>query len=322
MSSSSRSARLALLLVTAVGLATAVPAQPLRLNAITPSSRPIANRVVPVVWVIGQSNACGSSLGYWLNNPFTAGVHRRLAYQAKVRIWWPGGSVSRPQSAPAWEAYQTGSNAMVNNSSYWITENRFGTEASLADGVQSHFGEAWIYKFAMVSRLDPRSTPTFSRGPTERDGLYGTMMQNWRVAEAHLRAQGLSPSIKGIIWIQGEGDTRAIGNPDLLLYARDYAQNLTRFIADLRNDLAPGRPPIPFVISQLHDQHEPRINWASGEVLVRAAQAQVAAQDPWAALCPVDNITLNPAGGFVHFDDQGYVDLGYRLFQTLQPMLR
>ncbi len=322
MLSSSKSTRLALLLVTAIGLATGAPAQPLRLAAVTPSSRPIVNRTVPVVWVIGQSNACGATLGYWLNNPITAGVHRRLAYQPRVRIWWPGASASRPWSAPAWETYQTGSNAMVNNSSYWITENRFGTEASLADGVQSFYGEAWVHKFAWVSRLDPRSVPTFSRGATERDGLYGTMMQNWRAAEAQLRAQGLSPSIKGIIWIQGEGDTRAIGQTDLLLYARDYAVNLTRFIADLRNDLAPGRPPIPFVISQLHDRHEPRNVWAPGEVLVRAAQAQVAASDPWVALCPVDNLTLDPASGYIHYDYQGYVDLGYRLFQTLRPMLR
>ena len=61
---------------------------------------------------------------------------------------------------------------------------------------------------------------------------------------------------------------------------------------------------------------------ALSEVLVRAAQAQVAASDPWVALCPVDGITLEPSGGYVHFDSQGYVDLGYRLFQTLQPMLR
>ncbi len=282
-----------------------------------------AHRPVPVVWVIGQSNAHGAASGYWLSNPVGPGArYTRLSAPTGVRTWWPGTTQRRPTSAPGWEPYRTGCIAMVNNASVWITEERFGPEASLGDAVKNRFGEAWIYKFTWVARLDPRAVPSFSRGATATDGLYGVMFQNWLHAVAHLHAQGLEPDIKAICWVQGEGDTRATGHPDLLLYARAYEANLNQFIADLRSDLGPTRRPIPFVISQLHDQHVPREVWGPGETLVRAAQANVAAADPFTVLCPIDGISIENDQGMIHFDEQGLVDLGYRMFQTLAPLLQ
>ena len=309
-------------LLTALGLLSCLLSDLEPLRAQGQATRQ-ARRPVPVIWVIGQSNAHGSAFGYWLSNPVGPGAaHSHLAATPGVKTWWPGRSVRRPSSQPGWEPYRTGSIAMVNNSTFWIDENRFGPEASLAGAARNHFGEVYLYKFCWVARLDPRAVPTFSRGATAHDGLYGLMMQNWNAAANALREQGLEPDIKGIFWVQGEGDTRATGQPDLLLYARAYEPNLTRFIADLRGDLPQQRYPIPFVISQLHDQHIPRSVWEPGETLVRAAQAQVAANDEFTVLCPTDGLTIDNDQGLVHFDGQGLVDLGYRLFRSVEPFHR
>jgi hypothetical protein len=272
-------------------------------------------RPVPVFWVFGQSNAEGGASGFWLRIPPPSGPGlQTLANQSNVRIWWPGNSALRPGSPAAWEGYVTGEVLVpVNNANYHISEGAFGTEASLGYALHKRLGQAvWIFKYTAVAPLNPAGARSWSKsaGP---GGLYDSMMADWRSAADALRAQGLTPDIRGLFWLQGEGD-RGPNNA----WAREYANHLRQFIADLRTDLAgdtganDGPVRAPFVISALHPHHDPARFWDEAESILRAAQREVAGDDPLNVYVETEELSLDKSSpGWVHFDGRGLVELGY-----------
>jgi hypothetical protein len=287
-------------------------------TADVPTGRPVA---VPVLWQIGQSNANGSISGYWLSNPASPGNRwPHLAWQPEVRIWWPGASTRRPTSLPAWESYRTGWLPSTNNATYYINEGNFGVECSMTHAAaQALGGQVFLFKFAAVAALNPRARPTFAKsaGPGE---VYDRMLREWAAATRWLAARGLVPDVQGVFWVHGEQDAFA-PPPDTMLWAREYEAHVRQLIRDLREDLAPSgdqeRRPIPFVIVQLHDRHEPRATWQAREDVLRGAQARIADDDPMTGLCSVERIEVDPATpSAIHYTPAGTIELGFEMFRT------
>ncbi len=296
--------------VTTTATTTSPPVAPLVLPPGFDRLRP-----VPVFWVIGQSNAEGATAGYWLRASTPAGPrHPELAVQPDVKIWWPGHSPTRPTSPARWEGYVTGEIATaINNAAYFITENTFGTEASLGHGLRKRLGEpVWIFKFTKVAALYPAAQPSWSKSAAP-GGLYDSMIAEWHRAADALRAQGLAPDVRGLFWLQGEGD-RGPNNT----WAQQYETNLRRFITDLRADLAgdtgadDGPLRAPFVIAALHPNHQPPSFWDAAEAIIRTAEQTVALADKRVVYVETSQITLDKSSpNWVHFDGAGYVQLGY-----------
>lgn len=287
------------------------------------ASRRAAREPVPVMWLLGQSNANGALAGFWLANPLADGKEfNALASQERVKIWWPGKSAQRPDSKPGWESYRTGSIEPVNNATYHLTEGAFGPECSIGAAAAEHFGATvHVFKYSVVSALRTDFKASWTK-TKDGVGLYGDVMREWRRAAEALIAEGKEPQIHGVFFSQGESDRDQ---------ADGYHARLVRFLADLRADLAEFAPkptgsrsrralPIPVVLGQLHARHEPRAEWEKGEELIRKAQAKIAADDPHTALCPTDDLPLM-APGDIHFDGPGSIRYGYEMFAQLRTML-
>jgi hypothetical protein len=270
---------------------------------------------VPVFWLIGQSNANGSTAGFWLANPLLPENRwPKLASQPDLKIWWPGASGQRPDSEAGWESYRTGSLDRVNNSSIFINEGNFGVEASFGSAAVEHFGEpVYVFKYAAVAGLHPQLDESWSKR-ARRSELYASLLREWGRAKGALEAQGLVPEIRGILWFHGEGDAFAPGG-DPQRYAREYDKHLKQLIEDFRRDLR--SPKAPFVIVQFHDRHIPREDWRRGEELLREAQAKVQKGVKWTVVHPTDGFAVDPeCPGAVHFTAVGTIENGFALFET------
>lgn len=148
--------------------------------------------------------------------------------------------------------------------------------------------------------------------------LYSRLLQTTEGAFAALKAKGLTPSVKGYIWMQGEADA---GNQAL---ANAYEENLTDFINDLRADIATlaedeSAANRPFVVGQINS------SGAYGGYIstVRAAEKNAAEQlsdvytvdtDTYSI---VDKKTSTVVGSDQwHFNANDMYDLGRRFATT------
>jgi hypothetical protein len=110
---------------------------------------------------------------------------------------------------------------------------------------------------------------------------------------------GATIKIEGMIWMQGESD--AAKN-----YTSDYADNLTRFIADVRSTYGES---LPIVIGRLSNlQTGAGAGTALARETVQNAQSNVAAADSRVGLVNTDAIAVNSDN--VHFSVAGQIALG------------
>lgn len=111
--------------------------------------------------------------------------------------------------------------------------------------------------------------------------------------------------IKGILWHQGESDSKPA-------MSETYAQKLEELIARLRSDLDAQQ--VPFLIGQLAQFEEKP--WSPSRETVNAAHQQVAKQTELAAFVPSDGLT--PKSDRVHFDAASARELGQRYYAAYQ----
>ena len=127
-------------------------------------------------------------------------------------------------------------------------------------------------------------------------------MRRW----PNLTAAGKSPTIAGMIWMQGEID--AMNHA----YAAAYAANLTNFITTVRSDF--NTPNMPFVVGRI-------TNYAWGttadNTLVRNAEMTVPGQVGNAAWINTDDLEWAYDG---HYGTQGQIDLGIRFANQLASL--
>jgi hypothetical protein len=109
-------------------------------------------------------------------------------------------------------------------------------------------------------------------------------------------------NVKGMIWMQGENDSRYLD------MATAYSHNLTNLILAARTDF--NSPPMPFVAGRV----DPPYTYA---YLVRAAQETCAAS-PYAWI-NCDDLTRTDVGG-LHYDTAGLVEMGKRFALSIQDL--
>ena len=142
--------------------------------------------------------------------------------------------------------------------------------------------------------------------PNGANNAYTTLKSRADAAMQDLTTRGLSPTIAGMIWMQGESD--ALDHT----IAPAYTANLQNPITKVRSDF--NTPNMPFVVGRILTY------WGAPDdnALVRAAQETIPSQVSHVSWINTDNLgqwTEAPRTG--HFNTQGQVDLGIRFANKL-----
>lgn len=245
--------------------------------ALMVTSAPAATKVFVLA---GQSNMAGVG-GY--------DGHLPAPYdkpQSNVKVW--------SNSNKGWVDLQGG----FGHRSDW-----FGPEVSFGYKLKHDIfpqDEIFLVKYALTSTnlaVDWKSDGT---GP-----CYNTLKSCVAAAVKNLTEAGRTPTVSGMIWMQGEGDT---GDA----YASAYAANLTRFIGRAREDFA--APNMLFVVGRINAH-----TWGtvSGRALVRAAQETVPRRVGNASWIDTDDLQCAYDG---HYGTQGQIKLGNRFASQFAPI--
>jgi len=150
---------------------------------------------------------------------------------------------------------------------------------------------------------------TFHPGLGSADPDIGLHYQAWlaqvRAATANLEAQGLRPVLRGVVWMQGEQDSKQE------LSARGYAANLRRLRTRLCADL--GVPEPAWVYGQVLP-HEPALPRFTNRQELRSSMAALDARSgtpdatPGMWMVPTEGMPLRD--DTVHYDAIGQQRLG------------
>ncbi|MEM9365480.1 MAG: sialate O-acetylesterase [Planctomycetota bacterium] len=126
-----------------------------------------------------------------------------------------------------------------------------------------------------------------SQGPQ-----YADFIETIAMATEQLSRQGDSWALRGLLWHQGESDSKSS--------QADYQRRLTEFIRRLREDL--DHAELPIVVGEVYDN--------GNRDSVRAATRVVAADDPTVGLVSSDGTKTWDPG--THFDARSQLLLGKR----------
>lgn len=232
-----------------------------------------------LVILAGQSNAVGFGDTGDLTDSSYADTYSNVR-----TMWQVATSVTNPPN------YNTGELQSLAP----IQSNLFGLDASLGRALDEAGGRWDIAKFALagtsfVDHWLPDSTyPT-----SDPDGinLYTRFINFVKSALANTGS-----TLKAIVWVHGEADTRATDGP------QNYADNMVTFVNQVREDLGVE---VPFVFGRLNDDY----SWTAPEVnACRAMQESLRALLPSMSMVNQDTAAL--AADNVHYTADGYVDLG------------
>jgi iduronate 2-sulfatase len=135
--------------------------------------------------------------------------------------------------------------------------------------------------------------------------VYNDFLSTTSAAINQIIANGDTPVLMGMVWVQGESDS---GSP----FADDYGDNLADLISRVRTDVFGGEL-APFVFSQLSDNQYDALN--TGRLAVRSGQLTVSQTVANTALVVTDDDALftTRTGDQIHFDANGQINLGIAL---------
>lgn len=214
------------------------------------------------------------------------------AVQTNVKFWdygTPSGGENRPETVGAgWVDLRPG---------FGWYPSEFGPEVSLGYALSQKYPDDEIY----LVKYAKGSTTLASDWRTDGSGECYNWFQK-RVTAALKSLSGSDPVVAGMIWMQGEGDAKTTAD------ANAYADNLAKFIAKIRSDVA--TPDMPFVIGRISDYYLSRVGGAT----VRNAQKSVADRDENVSWFSTDDLEYAYVG---HFGTQGQIDLGNRFAAEL-----
>ena len=117
-----------------------------------------------------------------------------------------------------------------------------------------------------------------------------------------------SGTLKGILWHQGESDSKAE-------LAAVYKEKLHALIARLRKEL--DAPEVPFVAGQMGQFSERP--WSDGKKTVDAVHQSLPDEVPNTVFVNSDD--LSHRGDEVHFDSKSYREFGHRYFAAYQSLV-
>jgi len=144
--------------------------------------------------------------------------------------------------------------------------------------------------------------PAQGPAPTGRGKLYDRL-----IGKVNAAIEGKKIDTISFVWMQGERDAKE-------KHSTVYAESMKGVIEQLRTDLK--RRDITVVIGRLSDHRKNDEHWDG----VRAAQVKVAQEDPLADW--VDTDELNGPNDGLHYNKEGYAELGKRFAEKTIALLR
>lgn len=168
-------------------------------------------------------------------------------------------------------------------------------------GVEVVFGSAMVKHSAgrrvaivKVSRGGTSLVRDWTNPESKKGPLYPLLIDTVKAALADMESRGDKGHLRGMVWHQGEGDTKA----------KDYAERLEIFVANIRSDL--DAPELPLAIGAVHDNGR--------RDLIRAQQLLAAEQIDHAIHVPCEG--LNTFEG-THFDSNAVLEFGQRMADAM-----
>ena len=261
-------------------------------TASSPSSAPDdVERPIDVVLAAGQSNMVGQG-----RDPQLPGVLRQphrsaLLYTAPL----PPDTQRNWPSDHRWQPL-----APTNHK---VDPPGFGPELSFGHtfAAASHAPLAIIKLARGGTSLHQHWRPEDADDP---DTLTNATLRHTRRALEQLREQGYAPRLRGILWYQGEADTRP-ANPA----PERYRGQLRRLIDRFRDELGGGSA-VPFVLFRVHPHNGETPFYEQ----VRSAIVETAEADPAGAWIDVDDLHY-PDG--LHPDGPSLLTAGDRAARAL-----
>lgn len=240
----------------------------------------------------GQSNMAGRGQANELAAPYDAA-------QPGVKLW-------SNRTSNAWVDLQGGFGAEAPD---------FGPEVSFGSAVKQLFpaDEIYLVKYGIpATNLAFNWKPSGTGTTSTAEGYYYNVFQDTaNAAINNLTAAGKSPSIAGMLWMQGESDAL---NTSM---ANAYEANLRNLIGAVRSDFA--TPSMPFIVGRITTLWGTTAN----NTKVRMAEDAVGA-DP--ALTNVSTFSTDTLSLWVsphsypnHYDTQGQIDLGNLFASQFAP---
>ncbi|MCX7429312.1 MAG: PEP-CTERM sorting domain-containing protein [Planctomycetia bacterium] len=232
----------------------------------------------------GQSNMVGYGVVAELAPPYSES-------QPNVNFWDSGSN--------QWTALRGG---------FGKTAAYFGPEMSFGATLKTLFPTDDIY---LVKYAAGATNLAVNWNPDGTGTTYNAFQSTVNAALDDLRSKELSPTISGMIWMQGEEHAESLS------LATAYGANLEHFIDTVRDQF--NASDMRFVIGRIttcFDTHP-----AGGNALVRAAQETVPAVVGNASCIDTDLLQIGSYAG--HYGTQGQIELGIRFadefVQTPEP---
>lgn len=142
--------------------------------------------------------------------------------------------------------------------------------------------------------------PGLKDQPETQGERYRHFIKTISLAKAALKEDGHTVILRGLIWHQGESDSKT--NSDL------HQARLTQFMARIREDT--GHPKLPIVLGEVFDNGK-RDN-------VRTAILEASKADPNTGFVSAEELTTWDAG--THFDAKSQWVLGQRFAEAIQAL--
>lgn len=188
-----------------------------------------------------------------------------------------------------------------------------------ASGMPLHYGwdgNTWVGGNAAPGRR------SFYPGEVPEDAntgsLYVAMLAEFRRARRHLEEAGFNPRIRGLVWMQGEQDSKHV------VSASNYAASLRLLRKRLAEDMS-LRDDLPIVFGQVLP-HEPPLERFSHRDEIRAQMADCDSRSGKpesmknTMMVSTDGISLLP--DTVHYDALGQLALGQKFGRAMNELYR
>jgi hypothetical protein len=145
----------------------------------------------------------------------------------------------------------------------------------------------------------------------------GTPLARWQKGKdlyeqalVRARAAMADGELKGILWHQGEGDSKREDD------AKSYGERLAKMVTDLRADLGAGD--VPFVAGRLGEFLQSKDGTPVFFEVVNAGIDSIATRVPKAAAVP--STDLKHKGDGVHFDSASLREFGRRYAAAMRKL--
>ena len=175
----------------------------------------------------------------------------------------------------------------------------FGAELSFGQEMQRRTGSP-----VAVIKIAASGTSLYGHWLPSANNLYPTMLDKVHSSLDQLVAQGYTPSVSAMMWIQGEGDTLNLSA------STAYEHNLLQLVSSIRTDL--NVPELPFLYNQAHVR-------LGRPYTSQLRQSQASAEQAGANMhmINIDDLGLNFDS--VHFQGPTHAEVGRRFADVLAP---